>query len=71
MIIEGLIIFGLVMIMTWQIGRDFEYKPTHQIMHISERFCVDEQYDRKTGHWVYIYNDGVTETVSKPRKVVL
>lgn len=70
MIIEGLIIFSLIMIITWQCDRDFGYEPEYQIMHVNERFCIDEHYDRKTGHWVYIYNDGATETVSKARKVV-
>lgn len=63
------ILYVLLLVVVLLILRDFKFVKTYQIIRTCERYCIDEQYDRVTGHWCYVYNDDFCETVSKPRRV--
>lgn len=59
------ILILFVLMVTWQIHRDFGYKKTYYLTRNNERFCVDETY--VDGCWYLYYSDGTQEQVSDTR----
>lgn len=59
------ILILFILMVTWQIHRDFGYKKTYYLIRNNERFCVDETY--VDGCWYLYYSDGTQEQVSDTR----